>query len=875
MGDIGLGPGDGSLLERAGELDALAGALATVTSSRQGRIALVAGEAGIGKTALLRHFAASAGPVARVLWARCEPLFTPRPMGPVHELAGAVGWAPAGGAGGTPYDEATALLPLLAAKPTAVIFEDVHWADVATLDVIRVLARRIGAVPVLLMLSYRDDELDRSHPLRVVLGDLPGGGQVVRLTPAGLSLQAVARLALTTDVDPRELHTRTGGNPFFVTEVLATGTETVPPSVQDAVLARAARLREPARDLVDAASVVPGPIEPWLLEALAPGALAELDDCLTTGIMVLSGDSVEFRHQIARQVVEESLPPGRRVGLHAVALAALASPPTGQPDLLRLAHHADAAGDRQAVLTYAPAAAAQAAAIGARRDAARLYSRALRFADLLEPVEQAALLEGFADAAYFTESGAEATEALRKAVEIHRERGDLLRHGDAVRRLGAQFGKDGKLAEARAAITEAVALLEPLPPGRELARAYNAMAAVTGIFDDGGAVEWGKKAIEVAEVTGVSDSLADTLNIVGTAELRLGNLDGLARLDRSRAIAEQAGDELGIARAYVHPAAALAGRREWVLAEPYIARGREFCRERGLLQWYGWLTSIAAEAALARSRWDEAVSTAAEILAWPVVGFTQLRLSALLVTAAVKYRKGEPGHQPLIDEAAALVAVSPAARGGLQVAAARAEAAWLSGAAPERIDEETRRQQAGPEATRWFAGDAEVWRYRIGLDCGDPAELPPPFLLEISGDVEGAADWWQERGCGYDAALALACSDDRLLMRRALGMLYDLGAQAAAAVVSRRLRALGEQGLPRGPRPATAANPVGLTQREVEVLTLLAAGLANPDIAERLVLSTRTVDNHVAAILRKLAVPNRAAARAAATRLGIVIDGPR
>ena len=147
----------------------------------------------------MRHFAASAGPVARVLWARCEPLFTPRPMGPVHELAGAVGCAPADG---TPYDEATALLPLLAAKSTAVIFEDVHWADVATLDVIRVLARRIGAVPVLLMLSYRDDELDRSHPLRVVLGDLLGDGQVVRLTPAGLSLQAVARLALTTDVDP-------------------------------------------------------------------------------------------------------------------------------------------------------------------------------------------------------------------------------------------------------------------------------------------------------------------------------------------------------------------------------------------------------------------------------------------------------------------------------------------------------------------------------------------------------------------------------------------------------------------------------------------------------------------------------------------------
>ena len=250
----------------------------------------------------------------------------------------------------------------------------------------------------------------------------------------------------------------------------------------------------------------------------------------------------------------------------------------------------------------------------------------------------------------------------------------------------------------------------------------------------------------------------------------------------------------------------------------------------------------------------------------------QLQLTALLVTAAAKFRKGEPGHQPLVDQAAALAAASPAARGRLQIAAARAEIAWLSGAAPERIDEETRPQQAGPEATRWFAGDAEVWRHRAGLDRGDPAELPPPFQLEISGDAEGATAWWLERGCSFDAALALACSSDPLLMRRALAMLHELGAQAAAAIVGRRLRALGEQGLPRGPRPATAASPVGLTQREAEVLTLLAAGLANPDIAQRLVLSTRTVDNHVAAIFRKLAVPNRAEARAAAIRLGLAAE---
>jgi DNA-binding CsgD family transcriptional regulator len=567
------------------------------------------------------------------------------------------------------------------------------------------------------------------------------------------------------------------------------------------------------------------------------------------------------------------MPSGRRKAMHRAALAALTLPAAGQRDPARLAHHADAAGDAAAVLAYAPAAAAQAAAAGARREAVRLYARALTFANMLEPDRHAALLEGFADAAYFTEMSSDATEALRKAVAIHRELGDRVRHGDALRRLGNQLGKDGALAESTAAISEAVALLEQQqPPGRELACAYNSMAAVTGIFDDDEAVLWGKKAIEVAEQAGCLDAVGETLNIVGTAELRQGNLGGLEKLDHSREIAQLTGDEIGMARAYMHPTAALAGRREWVLAERYMQQGREFCRERGLHGFYGWLTTFAAEAALAQGRWAEAVSAAAEILAWPADGFGQFRVTALVVTATVRMRRGESGYQGLLDDAAMLAqAEPPTARAGTQIAALRAEAAWLAGAEPQRTGEAAR-PAAGPDVTRWFAGDVEVWRHRAGLECGDPAELPEPYRLEITGDVEGAARWSQERGCAYDAALALACSGSPLLMRRALDMLHDLGAQPAAAVVARRLRALGEQGLPRGPRPATAANPAGLTSREAEVLALLATGLANPEIAARLVLSGRTVDNHASAIFRKLGVANRAEARAAAIRLGLVTD---
>ena len=221
-------------------------------------------------------------------------------------------------------------------------------------------------------------------------------------------------------------------------------------------------------------------------------------------------------------------------------------------------------------------------------------------------------------------------------MEIHRARGDLLRQGIAFRKLANQLGQNGALAEAKAAGAEAVTVLEQLPPGPELARAYNTMATVLGTGDDDAAVRWGRKAIELAERVGCLDAAGNALNIVGTVELRQGNLDGPARLDRGRDLAQQAGDELGVARAYIFPAQVLATRREWVLADRYIQPGLEFCRERGMDQYQGWLTMLAAEAALAQGRWDEAVSTAAAILAWPARRFPHSRVGALVVSARVK-----------------------------------------------------------------------------------------------------------------------------------------------------------------------------------------------------------------------------------------------
>ena len=128
---------------------------------------------------------------------------------------------------------------------------------------------------------------------------------------------------------------------------------------------------------------------------------------------------------------------------------------------------------------------------------------------------------------------------------------------------------------------------------------------------------------------------------------------------------------------------------------------------------------------------------------------------------------------------------------------------------------------------------------------------------------------WRAIGCPYEAALALADADEEDALRRALDELQQLEARPAAARVIRRLRELGARGLPRGPHPATRRNAGGLTPREQQVLELVAEGLRNTEIAERLVLSTRTVDHHVQAIIRKLGVRTRVEASAAAIRLGL------
>ena len=854
----------GVLLERSEQLALLAEQLEAVTRNKAGRMVLVGGEAGVGKTALVRHFADSqAG--ARVLIGACDPLFTPRPLGPLLDIAQATQgeFLDVVLAGRHPHDITTALARDLRRRPATVILEDLQWTDDATLDVLRLLGHRLEDVPALIVVTYRDDELDRSHPLRLLLGELRTE-TTVRVKLGRLSAEAVNELARPSGMDGAELYRQTGGNPFFVTEVLAAGDADIPHSVRDAVLARAGRVSPEARSLLDAVATVPPRAEIWLLEALAPNEFGRLDECIASGMLLADGSGATFRHELARIAVAETVSPDRALALNRRALVILSQPPRGTADLARLAHHAEAARDAGAVLRFAPAAGARAAALGAHREAAAHYARALAYSEGMPARKLAELLQHHSHECFLIDRFDPAIASEKRALDIYREMADRIKEGDSLQRLSHLQRCGGRSREADESIHAAIDILETQPESRELCVAYAGMAMVCMNADDiEGTFKHGPMAISLAERFGDTESLVHVLNTIGTMEMLTGELRaGREKLERSLELALEAGYDEHVGRAYLNLADVMVRLRIYEGFDALIERGLDYCTGHGLDLWRLYLHDSQAEAQMQRGHFTEAVQTADLVLRNHETYLP--RFLALVVVGRVRARRGDPEVWRALDEARAMASAGIELQLLGVASAARAEAAWLEGRL-EAIGGETEEafQLALRLRSRTCLGELAVWRRRAGIQDGElPIEVPEQWAAELDGDHVRAGQIWTELGCPYDAALALSGSRDETSLRDSLAELQRLGARTAAAVAARRLRELGARGLPRGPRETTRENAFQLTQRETEVLELVAQGLRDADIAERLFLSEKTVNHHVSAILRKLGVSTRTQAAA-------------
>ena len=848
------------LLERDPTLDALAQAVADAAAGR-GSVALVTGEPGIGKTSLVREFAGRAQ--GRVLVAACDDLMAPRTLGPLRDAAlGTAGPLAAALADGQPVDGvfAAVLEELAASPPTVLVVEDIHWADDATLDVLGYAARRIEGVGALLVLTCRDEETDPRF-----LG-LLAGCPLHRVPLAPLSRDAVVMLADGTDADVDAVHRVTRGNPFFVTEALASPGDVVPVSVMEAVLARVGRLGPACRDALDQLSVVPSHVRLDLVVALLGPRFEALAEAEVAGVLEVRDHGVAFRHELARRAIEYSLPAIRRQHLNAAVVTALRA--DERPELARVMHHALEARDVETIVAVGPAAAREAARAGSHRQALAHFVSIRPHLARLGRRERADVLDGYGWELYNAHRFPEAVEAGRAAAELY-DGLDPVAHGQCLVRLSRHLFMAGDTDAAEEAAQRAVLTLQPTGDGPALAHASLYEGAILAMTDEPlRAADILVSARRLALRADRPDLAALCLNYLGIARFESGSPDSIQLLRDSIVAALDVRQHEYAARGYCNLAELLvrAGRLDEL--EATTGEGLAFARERGFWSHAYNLEVQRCVALVRRGRWDAALDGLRELV-------ERVEEPGMLYAYSVPWlgrllaRRGDESAGAMLAAAWERARRERLLLGVAYAGLAEVERAWLAGE-PQAAWEVASVLGPRTEHPGGASFRAELLRYlaRAGVSAEPFEGCPEPWASGLRGDWRAAAAGWEAAGDPYEQALELAESGESEPSREALRILDGLGATAAATLVRRRLRALGAR-VPRGPQTATRANPARLTGRQLAVLELLGEGLTNAEIADRLVVSVRTVDHHVAAVLEKLGVRSRRDVAAAAHEMGI------
>ena len=859
-----------NLIERDAQIAQLR-ACAALAEGGTGNVALVTGEAGIGKTSLVQEFARERKGTP-LWWGSCDALQTPDPLAPLHDIArsAAVSLRPLLERqlkGSALFGEV--IRELQALGSALVVIEDAHWADESTFDLIKYLGRRIDRTRAVLIVTFRQDEVSASHPLRMVIGDLPQA-LTTRIELSRLSPEAVVALARAALRAPAGLHERTGGNPFFLTELLRHGTEEVPHSVQDLVLARFARLPPKPREIVQLAAIVPARIERWLVDELLSPSAAEIESCLASGLLQADDASLFFRHELARVAIEEALSLPLAQSLHARALGALVARGAQSEKAARRVHHAIRAGARDAVLAFAPLAAREARARGAHREAAAHYRTTLRFAEGMNVAEQIELLDAYAVECQATSQIGESISARERIARLLSGTGNLAAQARNLSQLALVQVLALRNADGDASSRRAIELLEPLPPGAELANAYRVEAQLRMLNRDcRESVAWARKALDLVQRFDDPRVLAEAHGTLGTALLFLDYESGCEHVRRALELSLAGGFDYVAANSFCNLGSGSAELLRLRTGEKYLLETIRFATEKEVDLYRIYALAWLGLCRLSLGHWDEVESYATEALAGATESSTA-RVMALCALGRLRVRRGDPGAQSVLDEALELAVASGTLQRLAPVRVARAEAAFQRGE-PARVVEEA---GAALELARrhehpWYVGELSYWLWRVGAPAAPPAECAEPYALQMGGKWRDAAEKWAELECPHEQARAL-CDGDNEARLEALAIFERLGAKPAAEALRKRLREAGVRGVPRGPRPSTQRHARGLTARESEILELLCLGLKNSEIAERLFRSVRTIEHHVDSILGKLGTRSRAEVPAIAQREGLV-----
>jgi DNA-binding CsgD family transcriptional regulator/tetratricopeptide (TPR) repeat protein len=817
---------------------------------------LVLGEAGIGKTSLVHAFLSTVGTSARVLLGAGEDLLSPRALGPLRDAVRFTN-GPLAEALSTPENPDlvySAICEELGAPPTPTILvvEDVHWADGATLDAVRYLGRRVENLPGLLVLTFRDDDLGRDHPLRGVVAGF--AGRAIRLSLRPLSAEAVGRLAASSTVDASDLMELTGGNPFFVTEALACSEVTVPASIVDAVLARVRSLGPGAQNAIEQLAVVPSGAEIGMLRTML-GDLSPLADAERAGVLVVREGAVAFHHELARRAVAESLPASIRLELNARVLEVLLANYGGDP--FRVLHHAVEAADDPVVVEYGMKAGREASHLGAHRQAASCFAQVLARVALVPPERRASLGEAYAWALSNCNQLHAAVEVAAMAVEAWEQVGADDRLVRALVTLSRQQWLTEQPVAALASAERALGLAEASSQRNQALALLNIGGLLVLLDREEEGITHLDRSVVLAEDVGAKNIACLSRGYLGSAHLQLGDLAGEDELLYSAQFAREIANHEYVMRAYYNLVEGMWRLGRFDQASGYIDQAVEYSADRDFPVHSYMLIARKSRLSARRGGWKDA-----EDGLWSLLDGQddpgQIGRETVPILARLLVRRGDPRADDLLELADQHATRADNIEWLVPTGLAHIERAWLQGAPelagryPKLLLERTDRP--GTDVMR-----GELLRYlrRLGSAVQVFDGCPGEYAAGIRGDWRTAAAAWQRIGDPYELALELADSGEVEPTLEALTLLDRLGAEPAAALVRARLRQLGVARMPRRQHPATLANPGGLTRRQMEILRLLATGLSNLEIAQRLVISPRTVDHHVAAVLQKLDAHSR------------------
>lgn len=854
------------LLERENELGLMADLL-TGVGSAGGKVVLIRGEAGIGKSALVRKFVGVHGDKAHVLFGSCDDLVTPQPLGPFWDIAREEPSLRDVLEKGDRRGVMEVLLDLLSRRlrATVLVVEDTHWADEATLDAIKYLGRRISRSSGLLVLTYRDGEVDHDHPLRQVIGDL-APQDLVRLHLGGLSAASVASLVEDTDLDSDQVLALTDGNPLFVTEVTAWGVEGVPSSVQDSVLARAAKLSPKARQIPELVSVIPGETERTLIEGILSPTKDEMTECVRQGLLRVGDDTVSFHHELTRQAVESALNNVDRRRLNQEVLAELGR----GADSSRLIHHAIEADDSESIIEFAPKAARAAMAVGSHREASSHFRTLEPYLNRIAVTDRALIVDDWGRTEYYL-GNKEALDIVIQAIELHRSTGQdfvLARALTFAVRVNENMGRP---EVADACMAEAIAILESYPLSGDLASAVSQQAWLSMMRSDMvEAVELADRTLELAEETGDEQTMIHALNTKGVATYSRGDPDGFQLLEEARTRARQGGYPFEETHALVNMASAVADRRELEQADDLLRLATDTAIRYEIRAFENVARAKLAEVLVWKGDWDAAEDIAAEVLGFNTQANSLSGRVLGRVIGTIQTRRGSPEAPTALERTWSDAEASGEMQALLPVAAAIAESFWLTGAANsariarllEILNEGNRSGLA------WDSGELTFWLWKLDELSEMPDGIAEPYRLVMEGKPTKAAALWDTTGMPYERAIALMHGDKRDQLE-ALAVFETLGAMAFASKLRQQLRDQGVTVPPTNTRN-TRRDAAGLTARQAEVLQLLTEGLTNIDIADRLFLSPRTVEHHVAAVRSKLNASTRQEAVAFAVEQGLL-----